>query len=59
MDALPFVATFLSAAISAVYLLKRPHGVTGVTPFLRSVGVTCVTVVVQRRERCVQNITLK
>ena len=44
----------LSAAISPAYLLMWHRGLTGVAPFLRSVGITCVVVVVKRRKKRVK-----
>ena len=46
----------LSAAISAAYLSTRRCSVIRVALFLRSVGVTCVTVVEKRRKKRVKNI---
>ena len=53
------IGVFLSAAISAAYLLSRRRGIIGVTPLLQGVGVTCVTVVEKRGQKRVKNIAYK
>ena len=53
------MACDLSAAISAAYLLTQHRSVTGATLFLRSVGLTCVTVVEKRRKKRIKKTSHK